>query len=111
MYQGCITPEDLVGAFESCALPAASFRHREHLLVAWTYLRALPFPDAAARFRHNLRRFAEHHGAKTKYDEAVTAHYLALLHERVLASPGATFEALLAASPELLARRQIGRKE
>ena len=58
-----ITDTEIVRGFEECTLSPAAFRHREHLLVAWTYLRALPFAEAAARFATNVRLFADAHGA------------------------------------------------
>jgi hypothetical protein len=97
-----MTDDDVVRAFEACALPAELFKHRDHLLVAWTYLRALSFADAGARFAANLRRFARAHGAEAKYHETITWAYLALMSERLHASPSASFEELLAANPDLL---------
>jgi hypothetical protein len=103
-----MTDSEIVSAFEELTLPAASFRHREHLLVAWSYLRELPFAEAGARFARNLRRFARAHGAEAKYHETITWAYLSLLGERMHAgagfrSPGASFDAFLAANPGLLA--------
>src|SRR5512135_3449200 len=43
------TPRTLVERFEACTLQPWAFGHREHLLVAWTYLRAAPFEVAAMR--------------------------------------------------------------
>jgi hypothetical protein len=93
---------DIVRGFEDCTLSAASFRHRDHLLVGWTYLRGLSFADAGARFSANLRRFANSHGAETKYHETITWAYLALLAERMHESPGLSFEALLTKNQDLL---------
>src|ERR1043165_6844264 len=42
-----MTDDDFVRAFESYELPPDSFRHKQHLRLAWLYLRRLPY-DAAA---------------------------------------------------------------
>ncbi len=94
--------DEIIHRFEDHTLPPASFRHREHLLVAWTYLRALPFAEAAARFATNVRGFAEAHGAGAKYHETVTWAYAALLHERMHASRELGFDELLAKNADLL---------
>jgi hypothetical protein len=73
----------LLLAFEDQTLSPAAFPHREHLRVAWLYLRALPFAAAAPRFAESLRRFADAHGASAKYHETITWAYLVLVHERM----------------------------
>jgi hypothetical protein len=99
---------DVVERFESCALGPGAFGHREHLLVAWTYLRDAPFEDAAQRFARNLKRFASHHGAARKYHATITWAFLALLAEAMDESPSLDFDALVAMHPNLLdARAQL----
>lgn len=94
---------EIVQAFEEGTLNPAHFRHRQHLLVAWTYLSTLPFGEAAMRFASQLRRFAESHGAGAKYHETVTWAYAALLHERMHSSAAPTdFDGFLAQNPDLV---------
>lgn len=97
--------DDLVARFEACTLPTWAFGHREHLFVAFTYLRSAPFEEAAPRFVRNLKRFAARHGASTKYHATVTWALLMLVAEAIDACPTADFDALLAARPELLDAR------
>jgi hypothetical protein len=91
----------LVAAFETCTLPPGQFHHREHLLVAWAYLREAPFLDAAVRFVGALRRYAGSLGASAKYHETLTLAFLALVHERLDGAPG-SFSSFLEQHPELL---------
>ncbi len=106
---GRVEVPDLVRRFESCALPPWAFGHREHLFVAWTYLREAAFEDAAPRFVKNVRRFAEHHGAPGKYHATMTWALLALFAEAIDQSPMLGFDALLAKHPELLdAKKTLG---
>jgi len=104
------TRADLVERFEACTLPSYAFGHEEHLFVAWTYLRAAPFEEAAPRFVRNLKRFAARHGATGKYHATVTWALLSLVAEAIEAHPTLSFEALLAARSELLDARAALRK-
>ena len=98
---------NVVERFEACTLPPWAFGHREHLLVAWTYLRAAPFETAAARFIGNLKRFAAHHGATNKFHATVTWALLMLLAEAIDDHPTLDFDALLAKRPELGDTRKL----
>jgi hypothetical protein len=93
-----------LAAFESCALPAEDFHHRDHVRVAWLYLHEHPPAAALARFAEALRRFADAHGHPGLYHETITWAYLLLIHERRARSetrPDATFEEFAAAHPDL----------
>ena len=100
-------PANVVERFEACTLPPWAFGHREHLLVAWTYLRAAPFETAAARFVGNLKRFAAHHGATGKFHATVTWALLMLLAEAIDEHPTADFDTLLSKHPELTDTRKL----
>jgi hypothetical protein len=94
----------LLDAFESCTLAPSSFGHREHVHVAWAYLRLHPFAEAAMRFERSLKNFAETHGALAKIDLPLTWAYLGLIAETLRAND-ASFDALVARRPDLLERR------
>jgi N-formylglutamate deformylase len=97
---------DVVRGFEDTTLPPSAFGHREHVLVAWTYLRALPFHEASARFLAALRRYVTAHGAASKLDEELTLRYLRAIEERIRATPASpSFSAFAAAHPDLLRER------
>jgi hypothetical protein len=90
-----------VSAFERCELDA--FRHRDHVRLAWAYLREHGRAEAARRTRDGIRRFAEHHGAATKYHETMTIAWLALVADALAASADEDdFERFLDANPRLL---------
>jgi hypothetical protein len=91
-----------LAAFESCALAAEAFHHRDHVRVAWLYLHELPAPAALERFTSALRRFAETYGHPGLYHETITWAYLVLIRERMERSAGTTFEEFAAAHPDLL---------
>ena len=95
------TDLELLSAFEACTIPNTAFGHREHVRVAWLYLRVAPFEHAAYRFCTSLRRFAEAHGKPALYHETITWAYLALVNERRAAQDHADFDAFAAANADL----------
>jgi hypothetical protein len=96
-----MSDQALLRAFETCSLSPAAFRHRDHLFVAWTYLRDAPFGEAGQKFSTNLRRFAEHHGKTSLFHETITWAYLALIHERMHDAPSTDFADFAAKNADL----------
>ena len=77
MYDSDEEIERLVRDFESCAIPAADFHHREHLVVAVWYLQTLSRAETVSRMRAGLVRFLDHHGVDPKkYSEEVTVFWV-----------------------------------
>jgi 2'-5' RNA ligase len=99
-----MTDDEFVRAFEGCALPNSAFHHRDHVRLAWIYLRRHPALTALACFTEGLQRFAAFNGHPGLYHETITLAYLVLIHERMADAPGdETFEAFAARNPDLLA--------
>src|SRR5438034_7038856 len=67
----------LLRAFEACELTPASFGHREHVRIAYIYLRLYSFDVALAKLRAGLRRLLIHLGAPASaYHETITRAWL-----------------------------------
>jgi hypothetical protein len=98
-----MTNDPLVEAFERAAIDPRTFHHREHLYVAWCYLRALPLEEALARYVRHLRRLTEALAVPQKFHATMTWAYLVLLDEAMRRFAGASFEELLARAPALSA--------
>ncbi len=84
------------------------FGHREHLELAWSYLRLYSFDQAAQGMVAAIRHVAALHGADRKYHETMTRawlHFVAVHVERWGAS---SFEEFLARNPDLLDSKLIG---
>ena len=62
---------------------AGEFHHRDHVRVAWGYLRESPLLVAIERFTSALKRFATAKGSPQLYHETITWAYLFLIHERM----------------------------
>jgi hypothetical protein len=97
---------EFLEAFEAATLPEPLFHHRDHVRLAWLYLRQLPPAAALARFSDGLRRYAASIGKAGLYHETITWAYLLLIHERMQRfGPEATFGDFAAAHPDLLSWR------
>ena len=94
-----------LNAFESCALPAAQFHHRDHVRLAFIYLTLHDLETALDLMRSGLHRFLAHAGAPaTKYHETITrAWLLAVEHFMREAGPIGSFEEFAARAPRLFA--------
>jgi hypothetical protein len=93
--------------FEALRVPAAAFHHAEHVELAWRYLEASPLPEALARFRAALVRFAASIGKANLYDEAITAWWIRLIASRRRAGEG--WDAFAAKNPDLFDKGLVKR--
>ncbi len=94
---------EFVESFEACTLPPSEFHHRDHVRLAWIYLREDELLPALTRFVDSLKRYATSLGAAGKYHETVTWAFLFLIHERMKRTPCEDFRAFAAANPDLFA--------
>ena len=94
----------LLRQFEDGTLPGSAFHHREHVRVAWLYLKTETPLTALHRFAEGLQRFAAAQGAAGLYHETITWAYLLLIRERMeREGAGATSEEFVDRNPDLLA--------
>jgi hypothetical protein len=100
---GAMTDDDFVARFEDCTLPNSAFHHRDHVRLAWIYLRCHSPLEALARFAKGLRRFAAANGHPGLYHETITWAFLLLIRERMeRGAAGNTWEDFADANPDLL---------
>ena len=92
MTTAVMSDREFVEAFETCTLPADLFDHREHVRLAWLYLREQPLLEALPRFIASLKRYAGSLGASGKYHETITYAFMFLIHERMQRGAAETFD-------------------
>jgi hypothetical protein len=93
----------LLREFEDGTLSPSAFHHREHVRVAWLYLKTEPPLAALARFAEGLKRFAAAQGHAGLYHETITWAFLLLIRERMeREGSGATSEEFAEQNPDLL---------
>ena len=97
-----MTDDELVSGFEAGALPPGRFGHREHLRLAWCYLTRFGREETERRLLGGLRAFAARAGKPDKFDAALTSAWVSVLADASVQLESPTFDALIAARPELL---------
>jgi hypothetical protein len=94
--------QDLFDRFVDTTLPADQFHHRQHVQVAWMFVRHYGMPAALAEFATAIKRFADAKGATGLYHETITWAYVLLIAERQTRCQAASWEDFAAANPDLL---------
>jgi hypothetical protein len=95
-----LTDDELIARFEAASL--ASFHHRDHVQVAWIYLRRLGLLGALAAVSRGLQRLAAAHGQRAKYHETVSWLYVFVIHERMAAGGHSNWDEFERSNPDLL---------
>ena len=90
---------DFLAAVADATWP--DFRHRDHLRLAWLCLREGSFEEGAERAAALIRAYAEAKGAASTFDAALTRRWTARVQAAMEGAPGADFDTLLAAFPDL----------
>ena len=94
--------EDFLREFEDLSFPAELFHHREHIRVAWLYLKSSDATRGAEKMSEGIRRFANHHGATQKYHRTLTLAWMRLVAAALVeTAEGYSFEQFISAHPEL----------
>ncbi len=85
----------------------SGFGHREHLELAWSYLRLYPIDEAAEVMVAAIRHVARLHGAEDKYHETITRAWLHFVAVHMQRWGADGFEEFLARNPDLLDSKLI----
>ena len=78
-----MSDDEFIAHFEDGSLANEGFHHRDHMRMAFLYLRRYPALEAIQRFSSALARFAAVHGKPGLYNETVTWAFLLLIRERM----------------------------
>ena len=101
-----LSDDALIAAFEGEGFDAGSFRHPQHVRVAWALLQRLPTIEVLERFAAGLRRIAAAAGKPGLYHETITWGFVLLVNERRAAATGeGDWRAFAGRNPDLLAWR------
>ena len=85
------------------------FSHREHLELAWNYLRIYDADQAFEAVAAGIRQVAAMHGASDKYHETITRTWVHLVALHMASGEAESFDAFIAANPGLLERDLLSR--
>lgn len=99
-----MTDEQFAHAFENCEISNADFHHRDHVRLAWFYLRRYGPEEADGRIAAAIRNFAGRHGKLDKYHETMTIAWMRLVAP---AAALASFDDVTTAHPRLFDKNLI----
>jgi len=112
MNEHAMDDETFLKRFEAAAIPREEWRHREHIRVAYLYLRRYPFEEATTRVRSSIQKLnATHQTPETLergYHETITQAWMRLVHCALCQfGPSATADAFLEEQSQLLSKRAL----
>jgi hypothetical protein len=94
-------------AFEGGTPQRQGFGHRDHLRMAWLYIRRYGPDQAVSRAETGLRALATAHGHPERYSATRTAVWVALVAHHLAEAPELSFEEFLERFPRLLDGRLL----
>ena len=104
-----MTDDELIAGFEAGTIPPGVVGHREHVRLAWLYLRRHGRAGAEQRLLTGLRALAAAAGKPDKFNAALTLDWVARIDAAAGAlAPDHSFDDLLVHHPELLDRHPAG---
>jgi len=93
---------DEVRRFEALEIDAASFRHEDHVRIAFAMLGQDNFLTALNRYACALAALTERAGQASKFNLTVTIGFMSLVAEHMNASDNESWTAFIARNPGLL---------
>lgn len=103
-----LTDQEFCEAFESLKIPKASFRHCDHIRLAWIYSSHFSEEESVSRMVRGIRAFAKHHGVEEKYHHTITLAWMRLVRHAIHATQQAPyFSSFVNANPHLLNPRLL----
>jgi hypothetical protein len=108
----CVDDEAFIAAFEASAFPMEKWHHREHIRIAYLYLRRYPFDEAVTRLRSGIQALNAAHKAPDAidrgYHETMTQAWMRLVHCTLNEfGPKETGDAFLDEHTQLLSKRAL----
>jgi hypothetical protein len=101
--EASMSDQEFIDAFIAGQLDPAGFDHGAHLRAAFLLLRQAPFLEACIAMRDGLQKLATRLGKPDLYHETVTVAFMALVAERLPATP-TDWGRFIARHPELCER-------
>ncbi len=101
-----LTDDQFITAMEELRIANSEFHHRDHIRLAWAYLRTFSATLAEAKLANCIRRFAAFHNAPHKYHHTITLVWMRVVAAAMRLTPAlSSFEQFTSAHPFLLNAR------
>ena len=88
--------------FERLQVDPETFDHAAHVYVGWELVTTYSLEEAIHRFTDALKRLTRSLNIEGKYHETITWYFMILIAERQSTAPAASWDAFVAANPDLL---------
>ncbi|MHA1564156.1 MAG: hypothetical protein ACTSX7_02480 [Alphaproteobacteria bacterium] len=95
---------ELTKSFEARDLNAGTFRHLDHVGVAYEMLRKYDFLEAAVRYGRNINIIATKASASDKFNTTITFAFMSLIAERMATTDHANYDDFTARNQDLLSK-------
>lgn len=95
--------------FLAGAIPAADFRHADHLRAGYELLRERDFLGAATAYSGALKAMTARIGKPEIFHQTITLAFLALIAERMEKERAEDFQAFADANPDLMDKAVLAR--
>ena len=92
----------LLRQFEAIEIEGDSFRHRQHVEVAFEMLDKYSFLEACQKYSNVINTMAVRAGAADKFNVTITFAFLSIIAERKAQMPNAELDGFLSANSDLL---------
>jgi hypothetical protein len=103
-----MTDQEFLQAFEDATL--TEFAHRDHIRMAWLYLREYGADVGLVKIREGIQAFARSVGADRKYHETITVFWAQVVALGIVLTPEISeFSAYVEAHPHLLDKALLQR--
>ena len=103
-----MTDQEFLHAFEATNL--TEFAHRDHIRMAWLYLRNYGTKSGVVKIREGIQAFARSMGATQKYHETITVFWAQVVALAISSAPDISdFPTFLAMYPHLLDKTLLQR--
>jgi hypothetical protein len=97
-----LSDEQFIAAMEQLRVAHANFHHRDHIRLAWAYLRKDNPSVAGESLANCIRHYAIHHGVPQKYHHTITLVWVRIVSAAMRLTPAIeSFEPFAAAHPFL----------
>ena len=104
--------ETFLKQFESTVWPKAEWHHRQHIKVAYLYLRRYPLATAAVKISENIKAYNRAHGVAESltsgFHETMTQAWLRLVHFTLCEyGPAENADAFFEQNPQLSEKKVL----
>ncbi|PWT90064.1 MAG: hypothetical protein C5B54_07870 [Acidobacteria bacterium] len=102
-----LSDQDFLEAFESATIPNGEFKHKDHIRVAYLYLKRDGFKEGTKRIIEGIQNFARSKNLPNLYHQTITLFWIQMVHQSISKRQVEPYEAFLECNPALQRKETI----